>query len=247
MWGKIIKRILRKTVGIEVRRLRAVAGEEQGVRGYVDAARTIAAAEAAGQSVSEYLETLWGTRGGAEKTIKKIIDQGAVFPGANVLEIGAGSGRYAECIYKFCPPRRYESYEPDKIWAAWLTGKYGLISQYTDGSHLASTPDAETDLVCAHGVFVYIPFINVVRYFGEIVRVLRRGGYCVFDAFTEICLEDGKLSAWLDSGHNYPAMLPAEFIRKWFVEHGFDIVFEFQAAYGVGVSHYFILRKGAHA
>jgi len=41
------------------------------------------------------------------------------------------------------------------------------------------------DLIHAHGVFVYLPFFDSLRYFKKIDRVTAKNSYIVFDCITE--------------------------------------------------------------
>ena len=86
-----------------------------------------------------------------------------------------------------CRLNRYESYEPDREWSDWLEREYDIISQPTDEYSLRHTSAGSVDVVHAHGVFVYLPFLTTYRYFREIARVIAPGAYVVFDIIIEDC------------------------------------------------------------
>jgi hypothetical protein len=148
------------------------------VQGYIPQRSTVRAAKERGQSVCDYLETIWNKQGDTQRVVDTMKELGVLTGVRHVVEIGTGSGRYLEKVLEILGPSvTYESYEPSKDWSKWLAKEYGVISRESDGKSLKYTPSCSVDLVHAHGVFVYLPFLVTCRYFQEIVRVTNsRGG-----------------------------------------------------------------------
>ena len=235
-----VNSILRPT-GIEMVRRGATTPH---VPGYLKARETINAAKSQGVSLCEYLESLWKEPGNTQAVIDSMAKHG-VFDGniSSVCEIGAGSGRFAEKTLAQCRPTRYESYEPDPDWSGWLQASYGVISQPTDGHSLKYTSSASVELVHAHGVFVYLPFLTTYRYFREMARVVSEGGHIVFDILSEDCLDEEKVSQWLRSGQYYPCMLSRQYVLHLFESWGFALQGEFSGRLTPATSHYMVLGR----
>jgi hypothetical protein len=96
-----------------------------------------------------------------------------------------------------------------------------------DGRSLSSTPTASIDLVQAHKVFVYTPFLTSCRYFAEMARVVRGGGHVVFDVITECCMDDETLAAWLASDLNFPCLMPKQYAIRVMESKGLGFVGSF--------------------
>ncbi|WP_210264933.1 methyltransferase domain-containing protein [Bradyrhizobium archetypum] len=99
---------------------------------------------------------------------------------------------------------------------AYLTKKYPVLSQPTDGTSLQATPTSSIDLLQAHKVLSTVTFVTTAGYWCEMDRVLKPGGYIVFDAMTERCLSPATIEAWarrgIPSRSSYPAAMPSETI-----------------------------------
>ncbi len=148
--------------------------------GYIPAKETVKSAENEGLSVCDYVEKIWNQKGETQKVVDNMEKLG-VFQNFNptVCEIGAGTGRYIEKVIEKCNPKRYESYEIAADWSEWLEKEYDIISQPTGGFSLSSTSDNSIDIVHAHGVFVYLKFLDNIRYFNEMIRVIKLGGIII--------------------------------------------------------------------
>lgn len=212
--------------------------------GYIPARRTLADARRSGQSLGDYVEALWGAPGSSRAVIDRIAALG-VFdnPVGRVVEIGAGTGRYLEKTLQQCTPDAYESYETDDAWAKYLASNYPVDSRDADGESLGETNTSSVDLVQAHGVFVYLPFLTACAYWKEMVRVAAPGAHVVFDALTESCFGDDRLSAWLASRSRYPTIVPRDFVVAKFARHGFRLRGSFHHPYGAGISEYFVFQR----
>ena len=161
----------------------------------------------------------------------------------SVLEIGAGTGRFLEKVLEMCGPASYESYETARDWADWLKSRYPIISQEADGESLRQTTSQSIDLLHAHGVFVYLPFLVSYRYWKEIWRVVRGGGSAVFDIISEDCLDELTVEKWLRSKHKYPCFLSKDYVVSLFEKHGFSLLQTFTNRCGEGLSEYLVLVR----
>jgi hypothetical protein len=112
-----------------------------------------------------------------------------------------------------------------------------------DGYSLKHTLSASVDLVHAHGVFVYLPFLTTFRYFREMARVAAQRGLIVFDILSEDCLSEAAVNEWLRSKQMYPCMLPRQYVLQLFKSWGFSLNGEFVSRLGVGNSHYMVFER----
>jgi SAM-dependent methyltransferase len=200
---------------------------------------TLKNAEAAGLAVGDYIDRrYWSDTTGhgatpTQQTINNMVKIG-IFSGPleRVTEIGPGSGRYLEKVMQRAHPAYYEIYETATDWRHWLKLRYPcIVVQPCDGLRLSATDDASIDLVQAHKVFIGVPFFAIVSYFYEMSRVVRPGGWVVFDVLTENCLCLCYRKAWFDAhilNWNWaPAIMPKQFAIDLFAEHGCAFVDSF--------------------
>lgn len=233
----LVKQFLRYLLGT------SNASQAKG-KGYISATETVAAAEDAGLSVCDYVEKLWRQEGSTRRIMDELESLGALGPlGLNVLEVGAGTGRYLEQLVERSKPASYQVYETAQDWSTYLQDRYPVVCHDADGHTLSQTADDTVDLLHAHGVFVYLPFITSCQYWQEMFRVVRRNGYVVFDVITEQCMTDEYLGKWLDSDFDYPVLTPAAFVVSLFEKNGFELRGGFFARLGVGVSEYLVFYK----
>jgi phospholipid N-methyltransferase len=189
---------------------------------YISAPETIAAAQAAGLSVSEYVERLWKEEGNTAAITANLVRWGAISSSIkNVVEIGPGTGRYIEQTLKHCSPKLYQVYEIDDDWLSWIAKTYPVEPCSADGQSLKSTKSNSVDLIQAYGVFVYLPFMITYRYFKEIIRVAAPGAFVVFNIISERCLEPHTVEKWIDANHNFPCFLSTAYVRQMFENKGF--------------------------
>lgn len=87
-------------------------------RTFIPFRQTLAGAQKASLSVSDYIDLKHNVPGATQETIDRIADLG-VFDGQieRVCEIGPGSGRYLEKTLRACNPSYYEIYETATEWA----------------------------------------------------------------------------------------------------------------------------------
>lgn len=207
--------------------------------------QVIAEAARRGISTGEFVEELFGKRGRAAQIVQRMTDNGAVASDMSAAcEIGPGSGLYLAEVMKRAAIRRYEIYEIAPIRAQHLARQHNVIVRPTDGETLRATESQSMDLVHAHGVFVALDFLTTCSYLREAVRVLKPGGYAVFDIITDDCLDDRAIDGWLRSGLRYASLHSSEWVTQLFTSHGFAVVDQFQMPLLVeGVSRYFIVRR----
>ncbi len=72
--------------------------------GYLDAKATVQAARARGQTVCEYVETLWGQEGATVRVVRQMSKVGCLVQCDRVCQIGPGTGRYLEPVFKEISP-----------------------------------------------------------------------------------------------------------------------------------------------
>ena len=206
------------------------------------------AARAAGLSVGDYVDTVMNkVPGSSQGTIDKMAAVGVFSePLAAIVEIGPGTGRYLEKTVKAARPSRYEIYETAGPWASYLASEYNTILQPTDGYSLAGTGDASVDLVHAHKVFSTVPFMVTSCYLREMVRVIRPGGWAVFDVVTERCLDPDAFQAWVRSGirnGSYPAVFPRSVLETFFASSGFDLAGSFVVPMKPGTTELLVFKR----
>src|SRR5580658_7350119 len=152
--------------------------------------QTLQAASAAGMSVGDYIDRKHaaGTKSPTVETIEKMAALG-VFDKKleRICEIGPGSGRYLTKAMERGKPDAYEIYETSEEWRGWLVREYGVIARDCDGRSLAQTGAHSVDLVHAHRLFPGVGLLPTLSYFREMARVVRAGGWVVFDIMTEGC------------------------------------------------------------
>ncbi len=219
-------------------------GEQDHIRPYQPLRRTQEAARVAGLSVGDYIDSRFQTPGATQVTIDQLEALG-VFDQEidSVCEIGPGSGRYLEKVMRRCSPDSYEIYEPDEEWCDWLVRTYAVTARESDGRCLRDTASDSVDLVHAHKVFVYLPFVVMCQYFGEMIRVARPGGQIVFDIVSENCMPDATLEKWIASGTSYPSMLPKDFVAGFFARKHSVLRASFFAPMMPGQSKYLVFAK----
>lgn len=197
--------------------------EKGAVRDFIPFAATLAAAKRANLSVGDYIDATYAEPAATQKTIDEMARLG-VFEGTvrRVCEIGPGSGRYLEKILQAYKPDYYEVYETATEWSDWLTQTYEITAHACDGSSLSSTPSNSIDLVHAHKLYVYLPFVITRKYFTEMARVVVTGGHVVFDLLTEACLDEIPLDGW-----SAWAVVPKQFAIDFFERREISFVDSF--------------------
>jgi hypothetical protein len=237
---RILNRLLRP-FGAEIVRHRATHPH---IRPYVNAKQIQAGAKRASIDVFRYVEQISPNGGVPREVIDRLEASGVLRDASTILEIGTGAGRFAHEVLERAHPTRYESYEPDEGWSDWLRQSLGILSQPSDGYSLSSTTSASVDLVMAHGVFLYLPFLTALRYFAEIGRVTHGGSYVAFDIYSSDCFDEHSLATWLESDQTWPVILPKDFVVELFSARGFVLVEEFFSRLPLR-THYLVFRRSS--
>jgi SAM-dependent methyltransferase len=238
---RYINKILRLR-GFEIIDKKNPLKERKASNDFVD--DVVAEAKSRGLTVMGYIEKRSNIVGDTATVINKINELGYFKKSETILEIGAGTGRYIEVTNQIkIPYKNYIVYEIAKDWSKWLSENYNIIARDTDGNNLKHDKDNSVDLITAHGVFVYVPFLDAVRYYIEMARVVKPGGYIIFDVLSEKSFEAPYLSKWLVGKRTYPLFSSSEFVTKIFSENGCTFVNEFTAPIGDGIAHYLVYLK----
>ncbi|TDD16533.1 methyltransferase domain-containing protein [Kribbella turkmenica] len=168
---------------------------------FLPARRTIRRAADAGLSVGDYLDNYSSEPGATAETVDAMLSASGLSAAAEVrriLEIGPGSGRYTTRVKSALRPQVYEVYETAPDWVQYLRGEFpDLVFQPADGHTLAPTGSSTVDLVHAHKLLCYIPFVTAVCYLDEMARVVRPGGTVAFDLITDACMDLQMTKVWL--------------------------------------------------
>ena len=218
------------------------------VANFIPFERTIEAAKAAGMTVSDYVDSVMnGVPGSSQATIEKMASLGVFSePLQTIVEIGPGTGRYLEKTLKLAQPSSYEIYETAGAWSDYLVKKYNVALKPTDGFSLSKTADNSADLVHAHKVFSTVPFIVTSSYWCEMTRVIRPGGWAVFDIVTERCLGGDAVATWANSGirnGSFPAVMPREVADAFFTGKGFQLVGSFIVPLPPGTTELLVFKR----
>ena len=218
---------------------------------YISFKETLKAAGAAGVSVAEYVERRRSSGGptGLDRTMDGLEALGVFAnPIDRVCELGPGSGRYLERTTQRCQPRFYEIYETSSEWNGWLVERYGVVSRRCDGRTLAETESESIDLIQAHKVFPGLPFLTTASYFREMARVVKSGGWVVFDIMTEACFDRQCLDSWFNADpwawDWAPHMIARDYTVGAFAERGVALVGSFQVPLFPAVTECMVFRKG---
>lgn len=222
--------------------------------GYIDAKTTVKAAREAGVSLCCYLE---GKETDPRKRVRRdgiiaAMGEADVFAGSkNICEIGAGTGMYLEKVLEIARPERYEVYETDSGWRAYLKSTYGssedtqFVFHNADGSSLASSSDGQFDLVHAHGVFVYLPVLATFKYINEIARVSDNGAFVVFDCYLDTSFELQSAMNWLKTQWVFPVIIPYKLLVDYCDSCSLKFISSFQSIHGASHVDYLIFQKRA--
>ncbi len=140
-------------------------GEQAHIKSFQPFRRTFDEATKAGLSVGDYIDRKFHVPGATQSTIDQLVACGILSRDVQeVCEIGPGSGRYLEKVQLLCAPRSYQIYETDQEWSDWLARSYHVTAHPADGTSLRDTVTGSVDLVHAHKVFVYLPFVVTCQY-----------------------------------------------------------------------------------
>jgi phospholipid N-methyltransferase len=220
--------------------------------GYYSAKDVVSRAKSKNLSVCQFLESVENTGEGQKGRRDAIIDSiRSVIPvdfrNGKILEIGTGTGIFMEKFLDLYSPSRYESYETDVGWAAYLQSEYSkkvtLINRKPNGFNLEDTDSEEMDLVVAHGVFVYLQLIQSIGYLYEMVRTCKSGGLIIFDCYLSESLSTPLISKFREKNKYFPVFMPQKLIEDFAVEKKLQLIHSFNVGYHESYSTYFIFKK----
>lgn len=221
-------------------------------RTYIHCEKTVEAAKLCRLTINDYLEQNENTplKIGHRTRILEHMKKYSLLDiqGKNVLEIGSGTARFLEKIIQ-CEPNIYVVYETDEAWSAYTQKTYGaeekirLIVNVANGSNLNKTRNETMDVVYAHGVFVYLPFVTAVGYLKEISRVCKSGGLVCLDWYYDTDWNMEIIEANEHFGNRWPVVVSRNLIEQCYEELGFVVIGEFTEIYSCSFSRYVILRK----
>jgi hypothetical protein len=243
-----INRVL-APIGLKIARASHDWGD---VSAYIPFHETMSKAKESGLALGDYIDSRQGITGATQATIRGMKELG-VFDGSirAIVEVGPGTGRYLDCTLQECSPERYEIYETASEWADFVSKKYRVVRQPTDGHSLRATATASIDLAQAHKVFSAVTFVTTARYWCEMARVVRDGGYIVFDVMTERCLTPQAVEEWVHSGipsrSSYPAVIPSSTVIDFFNSRQFEQIGSFLTSMPPGQTEVFVLKKSYHS
>jgi ubiquinone/menaquinone biosynthesis C-methylase UbiE len=240
---RLLKQILNQILnplGIEIRKLPPKIdlfdGKVEGFPGYV------AEADKIGMDVNDWLEKILGWAVALpvlEQTVFPYIQNESV-----VCELGAGLGRHARHI----APRLSNGalYLVDhSSWTVAFLQKYfqsnhRVSVHLCNGHSLPFQSDSWVDLIFSNGTFIELKLGLFYLYSREFFRILKPGGYCVFDYIDPTTMEGYKYlestSAKYIGTYTYHA---PEVVDKIFISAGFEII----KRNNIGKSTYLITRK----
>ncbi|GAA1604927.1 MULTISPECIES: methyltransferase domain-containing protein [Kribbella] len=230
-----------RPLGVQMIRARTT---DRAIQAFLPAKQTIAAAKRAGLSVGDYLDQYSAEPQVTAAAVQALLQMSALGNEVDrVCEIGPGSGRYAEKVIEALRPSAYEIYETASDWLPYLRKLPNLVERPADGHTLSATATSSVDLVQAHKLFVYIPFVTTVGYLEEMARVVRPGGIVAFDIVTESCLDEQATKTWVAGNAVIYMVTP----RSWTVElldrRGLDLVGSHFEPLSGGLTELLVFRK----
>lgn len=210
-----------------------------------NAKKIIKEAKANNLSVGEYIDENWGEPGLGRNVFNQMKKYGiSDYKEPRILEVGAGTGRHLEKWLSLTKPEKYEVYELDEHWAEYLKNEFNIVRQPTNGSSLDFTSDASIDILTAHGVFDGpIEFMGCMKYLSEFFRVIKPGGFMVFDIFSEECLDPKTFDKWVSDIPVYAKILPAELIKQICIIKGYDFLGSFKSPVFKGFDGQYLIFK----
>ena len=205
-------------------------------------------AQRKGLSLREWLEKKEGMAGRTDVLIDAIVNTVNVHAGGHFCEIGPGTGGYLQKLIEKFRPLRYEFYEVNKALTNYIleNNKYEyctVVAQETDGRSLKETRTASQDVVSAYNVWSILgKYSNIYKYFLEMIRVCKTGGYVIFstyteDSYTERVLEDDNnvLNEW--------KVIPNSMIKNTFESRDMKLIRRFEIPYPNKIESLFIFQK----
>jgi hypothetical protein len=216
----------------------------ENIKSYLPFQETLAAAGKVGLSIGDYIDAAHQRPGATQETIDKLVGLGILKKGVRrICEIGSGSGRYLQKTLEICQPEYCEVYETDQDWVEWLARTYKVTAQPADGISLGPTPSGTVDLILAHKLFVYVPFVTTCMYFAEMARVVGPRGAVAFDIVSEECMDEKTVKLWAALKYAYPCMMPRQYAIDFMHRLGLTFEASFFSFLKPGRSEYMVFTK----
>lgn len=219
---------------------RVLSERPEGFPGYLEASRR------AGMDVNDYTEQALGWKL-PQPTLEQVLFP-YLEPDSRVCEIGPGTGRWSRHIVPRIP--RGELHLVDRSpWIArflraYFAGSPNVQAHVGDGQTLPFAETGWLDVVFSANTFVALKLGVVYHYVRDCSRVLRPGGYSVFD-YVDPTTEEGwqhLLSQGAEMAEVYTFHAPEAINRVlWCV--GFEVIKRYQ----VGKSMFVVARRGPNA
>jgi len=226
-------------LGLEIKRIQSTQAQDakaEGFPGY------LAEANKRGMDVNDWIEQelKW------EKALP-ILEQ-TVFPylrdDSVVCELGAGTGRHARHIASRLRGGELRLVDHSPWSVAFLRNYFQsnprVSVHLNDGCSLPFRDNSWADLIFSNGTFIELKLGLFYLYSREFWRVLKPGGYCVFDYIDATTPEGWKhLESFSAKYWNCFTYHTPEVVDKVFTSAGFEIV----ARHQIGKSTYLVVRK----
>ncbi len=217
---------------------------------FISFEETLAAAKAAGVSVGDFIERnhLTSSPSALDQTMDGLASFG-IFDGAieRVCELGPGSTGTWRGQLRAASLEAMKFMETSREWRDRLIDRHHVTARTCDGRTLSETESSSVDLIHAHKLFPGLPFLTTMHYFREMGRIVRDGGWVVFDIMTENCFSRDYLDAWFDANAwNWdwsPHFVGREYAIGVFKEQNISLIGSFQVPLFPAITECMVLRK----
>ncbi|MEU4191648.1 phospholipid methyltransferase [Kribbella sp. NPDC026611] len=160
-----------------------------------------------------------------------------------VCELGAGTHECAECMIAALGVDVYEVYGTPGARLGQWHGLPQVVMRPPYARSLVDTESGSVDLVHAQQLFVRRPFVTVVGYLEEMIRVARPGGTVAFGAITEYCIDDVVLRRWIDGDSTDCHVLPRAWTIDMLDRRGLTLLGSYVQLITTGRSELLVFRK----
>jgi phospholipid N-methyltransferase len=209
---------------------------KKGQNGYYNYENILSDAKSHSMDICDFIEFKSNTQGSHSKIIDRINNLiNFKVDNINALEIGTGTGCFAEKTLNTFNIKSYESYETDLSWSKYLERKFKILSRQCNGYNLSETPDKSISLLFSHFVFVYISIRVTLSYFYEILRVSAKDAVIVFDYFSFDDLEgEEQQKSFSNNPNTWHVYMDDSFVKEFFLKRNFSLLGEFYREETIG-------------
>lgn len=161
-------------------------------------------------------------------------------PKPNILELGPGTGRWTRYILEKANQLKAKEYYliDHAVWMIDFLSNYfkneTIVKVIRNDGLSLPVKDSFFDMAFSEGLFIQLKPGNIYLYAKEFSRVLKPGGYCVFDYYN--CDNEEGWDFFVDQSnkkHTYFTFYPDHFIEKIFITSGF--LLEKRVTYGKSI------------